>query len=62
MHAVNRERRVAPEKWSAWDDGLKIQLWRARCSVILQHPKIAVIGSLNVDHMLRVPHIRVIRG
>jgi hypothetical protein len=24
---------------------------------MLQHPKIDVIGSLNVDHTLRVPHI-----
>lgn len=28
-------------------------------SVMLQRPKIAVIGSLSVDHTLRVPHIPV---
>lgn len=29
----------------------------AKCSVMPQRPKIVVIGSLNVDHTLRVPHI-----
>lgn len=42
---------------TAWDDELKLQPLLAKRSVMPQHPKIVVIGSLNVDHTLRVPHI-----